>query len=188
MLSDSLFGICRICGNFPNWTTSIEQCCPIVSPARLQESRVDPFDVLPFKSSQNVNALMYHCMLTFENPKLRTHLTSRVGVNTLANFPTSIHSKHCTNSIWLRAAVSSPVLFSVTLYASALHMAGLRSERESQESLFYKAFTVQHLNECLRDDQKALSDETIAAVFCLLLIVVCLFFHVCFMLCHVNSG
>lgn len=61
MLSDALFGICRICGNFPSWTTSIEQCCPVVSPTVLRDSRVDPFGVLPIKSSLNVNSLMHHC-------------------------------------------------------------------------------------------------------------------------------
>lgn len=61
MLSDALFGICRICGNFPSWTTSLEQCCPVVSPKALLESKVDPFGVLPMKSSPRVNSLMYHC-------------------------------------------------------------------------------------------------------------------------------
>jgi hypothetical protein len=61
MLSDALFGICRICGNFPSWTTDIAQCCPVVSPKVLLESRVDPFGVLPMKSSPSVNSLMYHC-------------------------------------------------------------------------------------------------------------------------------
>ena len=70
MLSDALFGICRVCGNFPAWTTSIEQCCPIVSPEVLLRSRVDPFAVLPTKSSPSVDSLMYHCEFSFSSNRV----------------------------------------------------------------------------------------------------------------------
>jgi hypothetical protein len=93
-------------------------------------------------------------------------------VNTLAVFPTEIHSNYCTNPTWLTAAIANAALFNVTLYVSSLHVAGLKQQRESPETLFYKSQTVQCLNECLKDDKQALSDETIAAVLCLLFVVV----------------
>lgn len=90
----------------------------------------------------------------------------------MAVFPTSIHSNYCTNPTWLTAAISNAALFNVTLYASSLHLAGLMSKRESTESLYYKASTIRCLNECLKDETQSLSDETIAAVLCLLFVVV----------------
>jgi hypothetical protein len=46
------------------------------------------------------------------------------------------------------------------------------SAHETADSLYYKAQTVKCLNECLQDRKKAVSDETIAAVLCLLFVVV----------------
>ena len=98
--------------------------------------------------------------------------TSTLGVNTLALFPTKIHSQYCTNPTWLSAAIANPALFNVTLYVSSLHVAGLHSERETPESMYYKGKTVECLNQCLKDSKEAVSDETIAAVLLLLLVVV----------------
>jgi len=92
-------------------------------------------------------------------------------------FPTTIHSNYCTNPTWLTSAIANAALFNVTLYVSSLHMAGLKSLRESPETLYYKAQTIQCLNECLKNDKQALSDETIAAVLCLLFVVVSIRFR-----------
>jgi hypothetical protein len=96
------------------------------------------------------------------------------GVNTLALFPTRIHSQYCTNPRWLATAIASPVLFNVTLFVSAVHDAGLHGLRESHESLYYKAQTIRAVNEALYDPKKAVADETLAAVLLLTHVVVSL--------------
>lgn len=189
MLSDTVFGICRICGNFPRFVKTLEQCCPVVTPAALKESSIDPFGLLPIKSSPSVQGLMYHCEFLSQPIQLGAlyvaihmrfdfSLICSAGVNTLALWPTKIHSEYCTNPIWLSAAISSPALFNVTLYVSSLHTASLHSLRETSESLFYKSQTVQCLNECISDSKKTLADETIAAVLLLLFVVVSTPMHI----------
>lgn len=64
----------------------------------------------------------------------------------------------------------------MTLYVSSLHQAALNSLQETQESVYYKGQTVNCLNDCLKDNQKAVSDETIAAVMLLMFAVVSITF------------
>ncbi|KAH6709272.1 hypothetical protein BKA61DRAFT_116775 [Leptodontidium sp. MPI-SDFR-AT-0119] len=113
----------------------------------------DPFSVLPAKSTPRVHALMHH------------------WTTTLALFPTQIHSQYCTNPTWLSAAIANPTLFNTTLYVASVHDAGLHGCRDTVESLFYKAQTIQVLNEALRNPAQAVSDETLSAVLLLTHIV-----------------
>ncbi len=99
-------------------------------------------------------------------------LTS-TGITTLALFPTQISSQYCINPIWLSAAIVSPSLFNATLYVTSVHDAGLHGQRETAESLFYKAETIRELNEALRDPVEAMRDETLCAVFLLTHVIVC---------------
>ncbi|KAE9381607.1 hypothetical protein N431DRAFT_10312 [Stipitochalara longipes BDJ] len=115
--------------------------------------KIDPFSVLPEESSPRVHFLIHH------------------WTNTLAFVPTKIHSQYCTNPIWITAAIANPSLFNLTLFACAVHEAGLRGSKESPESIFYKAETIRILNECLDDPELALADETLAAVLLLTHIV-----------------
>jgi hypothetical protein len=89
------------------------------------------------------------------------------GVNTLALFPTKIHSQYCTNPTWLSSAIANPALFNTTLYVCSVHIDALKGRRQSAESLSYKCKTIKVLNEMLRDTSKATSDETISAVLLL---------------------
>jgi hypothetical protein len=86
-----------------------------------------------------------------------------------------IHSQYCTNPIWLSAAIANPSLFNITLFACSIHEAGLRGQKESSESIFYKTETIRNLNGCLDDPDLALADETLASVLLLTHIVVCTF-------------
>ncbi|KAH9221550.1 hypothetical protein DL95DRAFT_455379 [Leptodontidium sp. 2 PMI_412] len=124
-----------------------------MSDAVLMAGRVDPFSVLPAKSTPRVHALMHH------------------WTTTLALFPTQIHSQYCTNPTWLSAAIANPTLFNTTLYVASVHDAGLHGCRDTVESLFYKAQTIQVLNEALRNPAQAVSDETLSAVLLLTHIV-----------------
>lgn len=96
----------------------------------------------------------------------------KIGTTTLALFPTQIHSQYCTNPTWLSAAIANPTLFNTTLYVASVHDAGLHGCRDTVESLFYKAQTIQVLNEALRNPAQAVSDETLSAVLLLTHIVV----------------
>lgn len=153
MLLDAVFGICRICGNLPNLSAETRDCSPVMSDAVLMAGRIDPFQVLPAKSTPRVHALMHHWNTT------------------LALFPTQIHSQYCTNPLWLSAAIANPTLFSTTLYVAAIHDAGLHGYKDTVESLFYKAQTIQVLNEALRNPAQAITDETLSAVLLLTHIV-----------------
>ncbi|KAL2072511.1 hypothetical protein VTL71DRAFT_11854 [Oculimacula yallundae] len=153
LLLDSVFGICRICGNLPSLGSRTNDCNPVMSDAVLMAGRVDPFSVLPAKSTPRVHALMHH------------------WTTTLALFPTSIHTQYCTNPTWLSAAIANPTLFNTTLYVASVHDAGLHGCRETAESIFYKAQTIRVLNEALRNPAEAVSDETISAVLLLTHIV-----------------
>jgi hypothetical protein len=114
-----------------------------------------------------------HCVITDETSR---KLTLFQGINTLALFPTSIHTEYCTNPTWLSTAISNPALFNVTLYICSVHIDGLRGMRESAESLSYKAKAIQGINETLKQPSKATSDETISAVLLLGNILVCSIF------------
>ncbi|EPE36048.1 Zn2/Cys6 DNA-binding protein [Glarea lozoyensis ATCC 20868] len=87
-------------------------------------------------------------------------------VTTLSTLPTSIHSQYCTNPLWLTTAISSPTLFSATLYVCSMHRAGLDGKRDTAEALWYKSETIRLLNESLREEggKNDVTDETIAAV------------------------
>jgi hypothetical protein len=151
------------------------------------DGRIDPFSALPLESSPRVRFLMHHCN-THQLLSVFQKLTAYRGEYTCPrpykgnphqplSIPTltsaKIHSQYCTNPIWLSAAIANPPLFSITLFSCAIHEAGLRGQRESPESIFYKAETVRFLNECLNDPALALADETLAAVLLLTHIVVC---------------
>lgn len=69
-------------------------------------------------------------------------------------------------------AVNNETFFNVTLYVSSIHDAGLRGQRGTSESLYYKSQTIKLLNKALRDPEEAVSDETLAAVLLLTHIVV----------------
>ncbi|PVH88308.1 hypothetical protein DL98DRAFT_648457 [Cadophora sp. DSE1049] len=153
MLLDAVFGICRICGNLPNLSPNARDCNPVMSDAVLMAGRIDPFQVLPAKSTPRVHELMHHWNTT------------------LALFPTQIHSQYCTNPLWLSAAIANPTLFNTTLYVAAIHDAGLHGCKDTVESLFYKAQTIRVLNEALRDPAQAVNDETLSAVLLLTHIV-----------------
>ncbi|KAK0126309.1 hypothetical protein ONS95_007919 [Cadophora gregata] len=155
MLLDLVFGICRICGNYPNLSPNSSDCNPVISDAILMPGRIDPFQMLPAKSSPRVYALMHHWNTS------------------LALFPTQIHSQYCTNPLWLSAAISNPTLFNTTLYVAAVHDAGLHGFKDTVESLFYKAQTIRVLNEALRNPSQAVTDETLSAVL-LLTHIVCI--------------
>jgi hypothetical protein len=58
---DSVFGVCRICGNMPSLNVSPSICLPVVPETVLMSGRIDPFGVLPSKQSPRVHALIYHC-------------------------------------------------------------------------------------------------------------------------------
>jgi hypothetical protein len=61
MMLDSVFGVCRICGNMPSLTILPSTCLPVVPETVLMSGRIDPFGVLPSKQSPRVHALIYHC-------------------------------------------------------------------------------------------------------------------------------
>lgn len=149
IMLDAIFGICRICGNLPSLDYPITSCVPVVSPSQLMRSQIDPFNILPAESSQQVVQLVHH------------------WINTLALFPTRIHTQYCTNPNWLSTAIANSALFHVTLYICSVHLDGIRGKRQSAESLFYKTKAIRVLNEILRDPTKATSDETISAVMLL---------------------
>ncbi|KAE8447474.1 hypothetical protein EG329_010747 [Mollisiaceae sp. DMI_Dod_QoI] len=146
---DGILSVCRICGNQPSLQKDISDCSPALSDSKLMTGSVDPFSVLPAKSSPRVHALTYHWS------------------NTLALFPTKINSQYCTNPIWLSQAVNNETFFNATLYVSSVHDAGLRGKRGTSESLYYKAQTIRLLNKSLRNPKEAISDETLAAVLLL---------------------
>ncbi|CZR50916.1 uncharacterized protein PAC_00790 [Phialocephala subalpina] len=153
MMLDAILQICRICGNQPRPGKDISECSPILSDASLMSGKVDPFSILPAESSPRVHALMHH------------------WTNTLALFPTKLHTQYCTNPSWMSQAINNETFFNATLYVSSVHDAGLRGQRETSEALYYKAQTIRRLNKSLRNTKEAVSDSSLAAVLLLTHIV-----------------
>ncbi|KAJ9248821.1 transcriptional regulator family: Fungal Specific TF [Paecilomyces variotii] len=71
--------------------------------------------------------------------------------------------------IWLPLDLSNPASFYGLLAHSAAHLAHLYGERDSAEPLRYKAQAVSILNLWVNDPDRALSDDTFAAVLRLLI-------------------
>lgn len=68
--------------------------------------------------------------------------------------------------------MANPALFNITLFACSIHEASLYGQKESPDSLFYKAQTIRGLNKALDDPMLALADETLATVLLLTHIIV----------------
>lgn len=71
--------------------------------------------------------------------------------------------------IWLPLDLSNPASFYGLLAHSAAHLAHLYGERDSAEPLRYNAQAVSILNLWVNDPDRALSDDTFAAVLRLLI-------------------
>lgn len=74
--------------------------------------------------------------------------------------------------IWLPLDLSNPASFYGLLAHSAAHLACLYGESDSAESLKYKSQAVSILNVWVNDPERALNDDTFAAVLRLLILEV----------------
>ena len=101
------------------------------------------------------------------------HLLTFEGTNIMSMWETSSCTHYCTNADWLARAIPNPALFHVTIYISAIHSDGLQGLRGTSESLSYKAEAMRAIMESLKDPQRAVADETIAAILLLTNTSVC---------------
>ncbi|KAH8602800.1 hypothetical protein B0O99DRAFT_10273 [Bisporella sp. PMI_857] len=149
MLLDSVSIACRICGNLPALGQSPEQAAAVISTTILKEGQSDTFRLRPSPESPHAHKIIFH------------------WINTLAFFPSKIHSEYCKSLGWLAEAMANPALSQIALYVTSVHIDTLQGRSKSPETLQHGHQAIKILNDVLKDPSQTTTEETISAVLLL---------------------